>query len=253
MHRYRTVTMLVASLVLAGCAPHAAVKPANTISLTVDQAAPPAVSAEEQKVLGGLAMIQAGHIQAAIDGPLTEVISGYEHRYEHRAVKVFCARGLVDALAYAAMGDKSVNRKANVAVEVIGPAWAQAHWARGYAYTEMARYPEARAELSQALTLSPMDSQYTSELAFTYQHTGDWKKMLSLYRDAEGRAEISGVPDQVSTLKCVALRGQGYALVELHRLDDASKAYQGCLKLVPGEPKSLGELDYIKGLRAKGG
>jgi Flp pilus assembly protein TadD len=47
------------------------------------------------------------------------------------------------------------------------------------------------------------------------------------------------------------LRGQGYALVELHRLDEATGAYQGCLKLVPGEPKSLAELGYIQGLRAK--
>ena len=50
---------------------------------------------------------------------------------------------------------------------------------------------------------------------------------------------------------CRKLRGQGYALVELHRLDEATGAYQGCLKLVPGEPKSLAELGYIQGLRAK--
>lgn len=251
MHRYHKVAALVAALMLAGCAPHAAVKLGSTINVTVDQAGHPAANKDEEKVLAGLAMIQAGRIQAAIDGPLTEVISDYENRYKDTSVTVFCARGLADAIVYSALGDKSVNGKADVAVEVIGPAWAQAHWARGYAYSEMARYSDARTELEKALELSPMDSQYKSELAFNYQHSADWKKMLSLYQDAEGDADISGASDQVSTLKCVALRGQGYALVEMHRLDEASKAYHNCLKLVPDEPKSLGELDYIKGLRAR--
>lgn len=242
---------LVLSFMLAGCAQHSAVKPANTIIVTLDEAGKPAADADEKKVLAALAMIQAGRIQAAVDGPLTDVISKFDATYKNKAVKVFCARGLTEALAYATLGDKAVNGKAAVPVEVIGPAWAQAYWARGYAYSEMARYPEAQADLERALVLAPMNSQYKGELAFTYEHSGDWKKMLSLYQEAESDADISGEGDQVSALKCIALRGQGYALVELHRLDEATKAYQSCLKLIPGEAKSLGELGYIEGLRAK--
>jgi Flp pilus assembly protein TadD len=115
----------------------------------------------------------------------------------------------------------------------------------------MARYADAGAELEKALALSPLDSQYKNELAFTYLHSRDWEKMLALYREAEGDAGISASPDEVSNLKCTALRGQGYALVELHRLDEAAEAYQGCLKLQPGEPKSLGELGYIEDLRSR--
>ncbi|MHB1056362.1 MAG: tetratricopeptide repeat protein [Rhodanobacter sp.] len=252
MHRFGIFAALAASLCLAGCASHAPVKPTGTITLNLDEAGKPAPDADLQKVIGAVKMIQAGKIQLAIDGPLTEVVNAYEAMYAGKPVKVFCAHGIADALVYATMGDKAVNGKADVPVQVIGPAWAQAHWARAYAYTEMARYADARIELEKALALSPMDSQYKSELAFTYQHGGDWDKMLALYREAEGDAEISGgTPEQTTQLKCVALRGQGYALVELHRLDEAARAYQACLKLVPGEPKSLGELGYIQGLRAK--
>ena len=237
---------------LAGCAQHSVVKPVNTIDVTLDEAGKPAAGADEQKVLAALAMIRAGHGQAAIDGPLTAVISKYEATYKGKPVKVFCARGLTDALVYAALGDKAINGKADVTVQVIGPAWAMAYWPRGYACSEMVRYQEARVELEHALALSPMDSQYKNELAFTCQPSGDWKKMLSLYQEAENDADISVAVDQVSALKCSALRGQGYALVELHRLDDATTACQSCLKLVPGEAKSLGELGYIKRLQAKG-
>jgi len=252
MKRLFAGAALLAAFTLAGCAPHAAVKPDSTITLSLDEAGKQVADADEQKVLDALKMIEAGKIQLAIDGPLTEVVSKYEAIYAGKPGKVFCARGLVDALAYAGMGAKAVNGNADVSVQVIGPAWAQAYWARGYAYSEMARYVDARAELEKALVLSPMDSQYKSELAFTYQRSGDWEKMLALYQEAEGDAGISGAtPEDAVRLKCVALRGQGYALVELHRLDEATGAYQGCLKLVPGEPKSLAELGYIQGLRAK--
>ena len=254
MHRFGIFVALAAAFMLAGCAPHAAVKPAHTITVNLDAAGKPVADADAdlKEVADAVTMIEAGRIQLAIDGPLTEVVDKYEARYAKKSVTVFCANGMVDALIYASLGAKAVNGKADMPVEVIGPAWARAYWARGYAYSEMARYADARVELGKALALSPMDSQYQSELAFTYQRSGDWKKMLTLYQEAEGDAEISAsIPEQATRLKCIALRGQGYALVELHRLDEATKAYQGCLKLIPGEPKSQAELGYIQGLRAK--
>jgi tetratricopeptide (TPR) repeat protein len=250
MERFTIGAVLVAAFALAGCAPHA-VRPAATIILSADASADKAGDPDLKKVIDAVGMIQAGRIQLAIDGPLTEVVDKYEAIYANKPVKVFCAHGMADALIYASMGAKAVNGKADMPVSVIGPAWAQAYWARGYAYTEMARYADARFELEKALALSPMDSQYKNELAYTYQHSREWDRMLSLYREAEGDAEISASPNLVSNLKCIALRGQGYALVELHRLDEAAEAYQGCLKLQPGEPKSLGELGYIKDLRAR--
>ena len=252
MHRFLSSVVLASLLALAGCAAHQDVKPANTITLVLDNAGKPAVDADHQKVLDALEMIQAGKVQQAIDGPLAEVVARYEALYKDSQTKVFCARGMVDALAYAAMAGKVIDARSG-SVTVLGPAWALAYWARGYAYTEMARYAEARAELEKALALSPMDSQYKIELAYTYQHTRDWQKVLSLDQEAEADAEISAAPGQASSLKCAALRGQGFALVELKRLDEATRAYRDCLKLIPDEPKSLAELEYIRGLRAKGG
>lgn len=252
MHRFHFGMVLASLLALAGCAASPGVLPSKTVTLNVDEAGKPAVDADHQKVLDALAMIQAGHIQRAIDGPLAQVIDKYEALYKDKPIKVFCARGMVDALAYAGLGDKVANAP-GMSIDVIGPAWALAYWARGYALTEMARYEEARAELEKALALSPLDGQYKIELAFIYQHSGDWQKMLSLDQEAEDDAEISAAPENVSSLKCAALRGQGFALVELHRLDEATEAYQHCLKLMPGEPRSLAELEYIRNLRVRGG
>ena len=58
-------------------------------------------------------------------------------------------------------------------------------------------------------------------------------------------------PDRRDEERCVAFRGIGYDLVELGRLDDAEAAYRKCLAIIPDEPKSLGEIEYIREQRKK--
>jgi tetratricopeptide (TPR) repeat protein len=125
----------------------------------------------------------------------------------------------------------------------------QAYWARGYAYGELKRFDEERAELAKALVLSPNDSQYLNELAFVYVKTGKWQLALDNYQEADKNAELTS--PQPKEVKCVSLRGLGYVLVEMGRLDDAEAKYQACVKLIPGEPKSLAEIKYIQGEREK--
>jgi hypothetical protein len=48
------------------------------------------------------------------------------------------------------------------------------------------------------------------------------------------------------------LRGQGFALVELGRLDEAWQAYDDSLESEPNNPLAMQEMDYIDGLRAGG-
>lgn len=228
--------------VLMGCAS----QPSRTILVASEP------SADEKEVLDGVRMIQAGQIQAAIDGPLNDVINRYETKYAHNPEKLYSARGPVQSLWYmVAAADTDRSRDA----VALGPAWAMAYWARGYAYTEMARYPEAEAELKKALALSPNDAQYTGELAYVYQVQKRTNESLALY---------ASMPDMVPTMdnwndtmkdeyRCKALRGQGYDLVELKRYDEAVVAYRACMKIIPDEPKSKAELGYIEGLRGKGG
>lgn len=204
------------------------------------------------RIAHALEMVQAGQAQQAIDGPLTEIISYYENKYADQDIVVYSARDTERSLLYltmAAAASEKAGAPAKNAI-VIGPAWAMAHWAKGFAYNAIGQYMQARGELIKALQLAPMNSQYTSELAYTWLKAKDWNKALGLYRNAADNAELVPSPGNVRP-KCVALRGQGYALVELHRLDEATKAYQDCLKINPDDPKSKGELRYISRQREK--
>jgi tetratricopeptide (TPR) repeat protein len=249
VQKWRHAGIACLMVVLSGCAAQAPKKP-------VVVAEP---SADEKEVLDGVRMIESGQIQAAIDGPLTDVINRYETKYAHSPDRIYSARGPVQSLLYlmaaAADMDKGTapaDRRNTIA---LGPAWAMAYWARGYAYSDMARYPEAEAEVKKALALSPNDAQYTGELAYIYQAQKRTEESLALY---------TAMPDMIPTMdgwsdtlknefRCKALRGQGYDLVELKRYDEAVVAYKACMKIIPGEPKSKAEVGYIESVRRKGG
>ncbi|WP_158882388.1 hypothetical protein [Rhodanobacter sp. L36] len=240
----------VSMLALAACAstPEKA-KPGTRIVIAQPGSKNAAdADADVRRVVDGLQMIQAGQIQAAIDGPFDEVVHRYESRYGNSKKKIYSARGTEDALIYLAM---SASAKPPVSSEAIGPAWAMAYWGRGYAYNEMARYDDAIVELRKALALAPYDTQYNMELGFAYEQKKQWNTSLDLFKSAEAFAQLTAPAEEVADLTCKALRGQGFNLVELHQYGAARDAYNACLKKIPGEPKSLGELQYIDEVQAK--
>jgi tetratricopeptide (TPR) repeat protein len=209
-----------------------------------------ALDEDGQKITHAMQMIKSGQIQAAIDGPINEVIAKFEKEYAGK--QVYSARGAAEGLMYGLMGAAVAGKassKPGEHIGVIGPSWAMAYWARSYALTEMNRTKEAEADLRKALDLSPMDGQYKNELAYLIMRRGEISESLALYQEAESDAEMTS-PYPVD-IKCAALRGQGYDLVELHRLDEAEAAYKKCMALVPDEPKSKAELGYIAEQRKK--
>ncbi len=201
------------------------------------------------EVLKGVRMVQSGQIQAAIDGPLTDVVDRYTTKYAHSDKRIYSARGPMQSMLYLARAANAEKRSAIA----LGPAWGMAYWARGYAYAEMARYPEAEGELRKAVALSPSDAQYQNELAYALQAQLRFADSLAIYEQVPGMVPL--MDDWPDSLKneylCKAYRGQGYDLAELGRFDDAEKAYRECLKIFPDEPKSKGELAWIAEQRAK--
>jgi len=72
-----------------------------------------------------------------------------------------------------------------------------------------------------------------------------WAEALAAYD-----AALAAVGDDDTKAKALIMRGRGYVLTELNRLDDAEAAYNDSLKVDPGNTLALHELDYIKKLRA---
>jgi len=251
------IAVLAAAVCITGCASQSSAKADASRHIDVVTGPPTTpggnfyeLDEDGHKIAHAMQMIQGGQIQAAIDGPINEVIAKFEKEYAGK--RVYAARGTADSVMYGlvgAAGTAKSNTKSGTHITVLGPSWAMAYWARSYALTEMNRTTEAEADLRKALALSPMDGQYKNELAYLIMRRGGLSESLTLYQEAEATAEITS--PYPAEIKCVALRGQGYDLVELHRLDEAEAAYKKCMALVPDEPKSKAELGYIAEQRKK--
>lgn len=130
----------------------------------------------------------------------------------------------------------------------IDPAWADAYYLKGYALIELGRVDEARANLEKARALSPRNSRYLSELAHAWQADRQWERALELFVEAEDASRIS--PDGLRTEELTrALRGQGFSLIELDRIDEAEAKFKASLAADRNDRRSKEELLYIEQLR----
>ncbi len=106
---------------------------------------------------------------------------------------------------------------------------------------------KAIAYLDRALGFQPGSQGLLGEKGAALTLKKDWAGALAAYETA-----LTSEPAIHALMRAKLLRGRGFALIELHRLDEAEAAYEQSLKLEPGHGGALHELNYIRGLRQGG-
>ncbi len=218
-------------------------------------AATPAVDDAQQETLIGYArtLVVQGKQQQAITQHLDPVIATYEAVYPAGGDQIYCARTPAETLLYMAMAASAMNKGTSRRRAVaIGPTYCDALFLKAYALVDLARSVEARPILEGLTTLAPMNTTYWSELGNIHQLAKDWPKALETFQQALAATEFS-LPDQKVKDTTRALRGTGYALTEMGRLDESAAAYRKCLALDPDDKVAQAELGYIAQIRAKQG
>jgi tetratricopeptide (TPR) repeat protein len=124
--------------------------------------------------------------------------------------------------------------------------WCEAMLVEGYALNELKRPAEAAQVLESLVGHDPGNPQYVIEYAYTVRVNGDLQSALDLYKQAEKLASKLQDRESAAHWRAVALRGQGYAYTDLHRWDEAVKAYERSLKYEPGSDLAKSELQYIE-------
>ena len=190
--------------------------------------------------LGGIGQAlgdgKANQALAAAD----ELIALYDADNRKPDVDVFCASSPAESLLYLLQATAA---KRNAVV--LDPTWAQALYFRGYALVELKKQTEARVALQRAVDLSPSNSMYLGELAQLLAQYGEADRALAMFKRAEEAAQTYTPEANRDHDIARALRGQGYALVELRRYDEAESAYRAVLKMRPGDKLATNELLYI--------
>lgn len=98
--------------------------------------------------------------------------------------------------------------------------------------------------LKKGLELQPGNPLLSAELGAAYTLLHKWKDALAVYQAALEANPLMGKLDLARLL-----RGKGFALIELGRLDEAEEAYTQSLAAQPGHGGALHELGYIRDLR----
>jgi tetratricopeptide (TPR) repeat protein len=149
---------------------------------------------------------------------------------------------LVSLLAGAA--DKT-HKKGNV-VAVHNPFPSLSLFLGSY-YNEVGKPADAVRVLDKGLAVSGL-SEYRPYL---YSERGAALFGLKRWADALQSYDAGlAIESSDTASRARLLRGRGFALTELNRLDEAEKAYRDSLVLEPGNERALNELSYIAGLRA---
>jgi len=207
----------------------------------------PVVSGRDPEVallMAGRAALERKHPQAAIDKAFDVVLERFESEHTDGTKMVFCARGLDETIVYTGMA-----AAAGKDAIVLEPTWSYAHFFKAYALLELKRLEDARASLERAISMSPFNSHYLAEMAYTFQVESKWEEALERYRQAETAAETYSPLDVKAGELSRALRGQGYALVELGRLDEAEAIYRRAMAADRDDAASVRELENIRMLR----
>lgn len=185
-----------------------------------------------------MSAIKTQNPQRALD-LVQPLLVNFERLYASEKRQIYCAVNSVQSLAY--MAEAAAAKREAVAIE---PAWCRAQYIRAFALVDLKRLDEAREGYQRLVAYAPQNSRYLNELGYVLQQKKQWQESVDIYRRSDVAADMS--PDGADMERCVALRGIGYDLVELGKLDEAEAAYRKCLKIDPSDPKSLKEIEYIQ-------
>ncbi len=191
-------------------------------------------------------LIGARQPQAAIDRYLDPLIARLDAQYRDDSQTLYCANTTSEAVLYM-LKATSAGTKASAT----DGSWCNAYFERGFAQIDLGRLAAAEADFARALALSPDNPHYLSEMGELQTRKRDFAGALGYFHRAEEAAKAFAVEGQAIAEQGRALRGIGYADVELGKLDEAEAMYRRCLELDPHDQKAQAELGYVLDLRAR--
>jgi tetratricopeptide (TPR) repeat protein len=149
---------------------------------------------------------------------------------------------MADCVAFAARLPRADGKPAKVACK--GNPYPAAAFYLGSYDNEIGQPGEALAVLDRGLIAGPNATLLIAERNAALIALHRWADVLA---GADRGLAIANLSPKDQALM---LRNRGYALTALNRLDEAQRAYEDSLALVPGNDLARNELRYIASLRA---
>jgi tetratricopeptide (TPR) repeat protein len=140
--------------------------------------------------------------------------------------------------------DRCAKENPDKTVLAVFPSYSRALYLLGYINVEKGDAEGALKRLDQALSLQPDHPVILLEKATILSKIGRFQEAYEGFITAE-KPHFALTPSLVAR----SLRGQGIALIDLDRLDDAEACLGKSLKYDPESKVAVNELEYIQKLR----
>jgi tetratricopeptide (TPR) repeat protein len=132
--------------------------------------------------------------------------------------------------------------------EWIDVGYAQCIQIQAYLAAERRDFSAAMVFLKAIEEIAPVSAVSAIETGYILNQIGKSDDGLATYRRALALSERYS---SQSNYRAAALRGIGFSLIELKRLDEAERAFLQSLDVEPGNRVALNELAYIRDVRAR--
>ncbi|MFC0686927.1 diguanylate cyclase [Novosphingobium clariflavum] len=175
-----------------------------------------------------------------------------------KAVKLFDSvisaneQGLTgDARPRLCLSEKAAGHAAPGNAVMVSGAVCDAHFGKGFALVDLGRGDLAEAELRRATELAPDNAHYANEYAELFKSRRQFQESYDLFArawsvvDKDTKGPDAGIAAR-------ALRGMGFNLIELGRLDEAKTMFSQSLAYDAGNAAAKTELDFIAQRQAIG-
>lgn len=201
-------------------------------------ASAPADDPQAKTVAAATEAMTAGRPEQALT-TIEPALTAYERQYAGERRQLFCTYSQTETIAQ--MAGAAVAKQDAVALVT---SWCDALFIKGYALADLKRFAEARPLLERAVAMAPLHAHFLNELGYVYQQQRDWQRSYDTYVRARDATAFSD-KGRTAREKARALRGMGFALIELGKWDEAEALFNESLVLEPDNPNALNELRYI--------
>jgi tetratricopeptide (TPR) repeat protein len=137
-------------------------------------------------------------------------------------------------------------QKSGKKIEWIWPNYANVYYYLAYIEVERKNYDSALTYLELAKAIEPSHPSIYTEKGYILAG----QRKLSEAYESYKKAEVSS-PCMSSHVRAVILRGKGYVLIDLGRLDEAEGMFKSSLEIEPDNKIAKNELGYIEDLRKR--
>jgi hypothetical protein len=245
--------MVIAALTFCAATPAAADPPAKPpqIEQAPSSLADSATLSHDSKIVRELiAAVSTGGFdivathRAELEGMLAHAPTPFSQTEEHDGIVYLRAVSPEECVAIMVFVVAAQHGK-HRAVTCVDNPYPTAALLLGSFLDEVHRPVEGLAMLDRGLGFDPRYPILVTEKGASLNMMHRSAEALAVYKSG-----LADIPDLDTWQRGQMLRGEGYALVELNRLDEAEAAYKESLKVDPNHGFALKELQFINSVRA---